>query len=82
MWIETCKHNLRGRIIWPKGSTLLTVVTLRDKLSPLWKSLDRWGVISLGNSFYEISFSSLEYVGVGRSVGYWNNQPGVFKLFA
>jgi hypothetical protein len=40
-----------------------------------------FGVISLGNSFYEISFSSLEYVGVGRSVGYWINQPGFFKAF-
>ncbi|MCI31740.1 DUF4283 domain protein, partial [Trifolium medium] len=45
--IDACKHNIHGRIIWPKGSTPLTVVALKDKLAPLWKDLARWGVASL-----------------------------------
>jgi len=32
MGIETCKHNLHARIIWPKGETPLTVFALREKL--------------------------------------------------
>ncbi|MCI75682.1 F-box family protein, partial [Trifolium medium] len=42
--LEKCKHNLHGRIIWPKGATPLTVVAVKNKLAPLWKDLDRWGV--------------------------------------
>jgi hypothetical protein len=39
--LETCKYNLQAQIIWPKGSTPLTVVALRTKLSSLWKDLNR-----------------------------------------
>ncbi|GAU38059.1 hypothetical protein TSUD_146170 [Trifolium subterraneum] len=28
--IDACKHNLHGRIIWPKGSTLLSVVVVKN----------------------------------------------------
>jgi len=31
--METCKHNLHARIIWPKGSTPLTVYALRNILA-------------------------------------------------
>ena len=41
--LTTCKNNLHGGIIWPKGSTPLTVVALRNKLAPIWKGLNRWG---------------------------------------
>ncbi len=27
--IEECKHNLHGRIVWPKGVTPLTVLALK-----------------------------------------------------
>ncbi|MCI82180.1 F-box family protein, partial [Trifolium medium] len=37
--IETCKHNLHGRVIWPKGSTPLRVDALREKLRTVWKVL-------------------------------------------
>lgn len=30
--IDSCKHNLHGRVIWPKGSPPLKVDALRDKL--------------------------------------------------
>jgi hypothetical protein len=30
--METCKHNLHGRVIWPKGSPPLKVDALRCKL--------------------------------------------------
>jgi len=31
--MDACKLNLHGRIIWPKGSTPLTVIALKAKLS-------------------------------------------------
>jgi hypothetical protein len=45
--LEACKHNLHGRILWPKGSTPLSVVALKAKLASIWKDLSRWGVISI-----------------------------------
>lgn len=41
--LEDCKHNLHGRVIWPKGSTPLTIDALKTKLVPFWKNLSRWG---------------------------------------
>jgi hypothetical protein len=46
--MDACKRNFHGRIIWSKGATLLTVVSLKNKLTPLWKDLAKQGVISLG----------------------------------
>jgi hypothetical protein len=80
--LDACKHNLHGRIIWPKGTTPLTVVALKQKLSMIWKDLSKWGVISLGKGFYEFTFSSLEDVKRVRSVPSWNLNPGLLKLFA
>jgi hypothetical protein len=80
--MEKCKHNLHGRIIWPKGSTPLSVVAVKNKLAPLWKDLSKWGVISLGKGYYEFVFSSLEDVRRVRSVASWSLNPGMLKLFA
>jgi hypothetical protein len=80
--VDACKHNLHGRIIWPKGSTPLTVGALKNKLSPLWKDLSKWGVSSLGRGFYEFVFSTLEDVRRVRSSASWNLNPGLLKLFA
>lgn len=80
--LEACKHNLHGRIIWPKGSTPLTVVDLKNKLSTLWKGFSKWGVSSLGKGYYEFVFSTLEDVRRVRSVASWNLNPGLLKLFA
>jgi hypothetical protein len=80
--LEACKHNLHGRILWPKGSTPLLVVALKTKLSQVWKNLSRWGVISLGKGFFEFTFSSLEDVKRVRYVPSWNLNPGLLKLFA
>ncbi|KAK2441919.1 hypothetical protein QL285_013152 [Trifolium repens] len=80
--LDVCKHNLHGRIIWPKGATPITVVALKEKLSTIWKNLSRWGIISLGRGYYEFTFSSLEDVKRVRSVPSWNINPGILKLFA
>jgi len=37
--MDTCKHNLHARVIWPKGSTPLTTFALRNKLTLMWKDL-------------------------------------------
>jgi hypothetical protein len=80
--LEACKHNLHGRVLWPKGSTPLSVGALKDKLALIWKDLSRWGIISLGKGFYEFTFSSLEDVRRVRSSPSWNINPGFLKLFA
>jgi len=80
--IETCKHNLHARIIWPKGATPLTVHSLREKLKGIWKSFGRWGISSIGKGFYELCFSSIEDARTARSVGSLNLNPGLLKLFA
>lgn len=80
--LEDCKHNLHGRIIWPKGSTPLTVVALRKKLSAAWKDLGRWGVSFIGKGYYEFCFSNVEDLRRVRSVGSWNLAPGLLRLFA
>ncbi|XP_058784901.1 uncharacterized protein LOC131659773 [Vicia villosa] len=79
--LESCKHNLHGRILWPKGSTPITVQQLKSKLQELWTSLPKWGVTSLGKGYYEFSFSSLEDVRRVRSSPAWNLNPGILKLF-
>lgn len=79
--VEACKHNLHGQIVWPKGSTPLKVAALKNKLSPLWKDLNKQGIMSLGKGFYEFSFSTLEEVRRVRSVASWNLQPGHLKSF-
>jgi hypothetical protein len=80
--MNACKHNLHGRIIWPKGTTPLTVVDLKKKLSVIWKDLSCWGITSLGKGYYEFCFSSLEDVRRVRSVVSWNINPSFLKLFA
>jgi hypothetical protein len=77
-----CKHNLHGRVIWPKGSPPLKVDALRYKLQSVWKDLGKWGITSLGKGFYELVFSKLEDVQKVRSAGAWNLNPGLLKLFA
>src|SRR4051812_43341218 len=79
--LESCKHNLHGRIIWPKGSTPITVQQLKTKLQTLWSSLPKWGITSLGKGFYEFSFANLEDVRRVRSSPAWNLNPGILKLF-
>jgi hypothetical protein len=80
--LDACKHNLHGRIVWPKGSTLLTVVALKEKLSMIWKGFSKWGIISLGKGYFEFTFSTLEDVRRVRSIPSWNINPGLLKLFA
>jgi len=80
--LVTCKHNLHGRVLWPKGSTLIFVENLRSKLSSIWKSIGVWGVTSNGRGFYEFSFSSVEDMRRVRLIGSRNLDPGFLKLFA
>lgn len=79
--LAACKHNLHGRIILPKGSSPINVEDLRAKLAGIWKSIGRWGITSIGKGFFELSFSSIEDLRRVRSVGTWNLNPGILKLF-
>ena len=79
--LDACKNNLHARVIWPKGSTPLTIVALKDKLKPVWKDLGPWGVTSIGQGFYVFVFSSIEDARRVRSVSSWFLNPGYLKLF-
>ncbi|AET05378.1 DUF4283 domain protein [Medicago truncatula] len=79
--LETCKHNLHGRVISPKGVQPLTVVALKNRLSTLWKSIGRWGVTSVDKGYYEFVFSSVENVRRVRAINSWDLNPGFLKLF-
>jgi len=67
--LETCKNNIHARVIWPKGSTPLSTVVVREKLQPLWKNLGCWGITSIGKGYFEFCFSSLEDAKSVRMVG-------------
>jgi len=79
--MDTYEHNLHARIIWTKGLTPLTILTLRTKLQSLLKDLSLWGVSYFGKGFYEFTFSCLEDDKSVRSVSSWNLNPGILKLF-
>ena len=79
--LKDCKHNLQGRVIWPKGTAPVSLESLKIRLTTLWKSLGRWGIISLGKGCYEFVFSSVEDLRSVRSVGSWNLSSGILKLF-
>lgn len=52
--VEACKHNLRERVVWSNESSPLTIVSLRHKLSKLWKSIGKCGITSFGKVFFRI----------------------------
>lgn len=79
--MDACKLNLHGRIIWPKGSTPLTVVALKTKLSQYLKGLSVWGMQFIGRGYYEFTFTTLEDVRRVRFAASWNLNPGFLKLF-
>ncbi|KAI5394531.1 hypothetical protein KIW84_061251 [Lathyrus oleraceus] len=78
--IDSCKHDSHGYIVWPKGSTPLTVVSLKNKLTPLWKELEKLGVFSFGKSLYEFYFVSLKDVISVISVASWSLNLSTFSL--
>ncbi|XP_058742479.1 uncharacterized protein LOC131614970 [Vicia villosa] len=80
--LDECKNNLHGRVLWPKGSTPLTVVALRKKLSSLWPNVKNWGVLSLGRGYYEFTFANAEDMRSVRASGSISLSPGSLKLFA
>ncbi|XP_045831167.1 uncharacterized protein LOC123922495 [Trifolium pratense] len=65
-----------------KGDLPFTLHDLRAKLTNIWKPLGRWGIVSLGNGFYEFKFSSIEDLRSVRAVSSWSLKPGFLKLFA
>ncbi|XP_058768636.1 uncharacterized protein LOC131642405 [Vicia villosa] len=58
--ITECKNNLHGRVLWPKGSSPLTVAALKEKLSTSWSEVKNWGMLSLGKGYYEFTFATTE----------------------
>ncbi|XP_058746266.1 uncharacterized protein LOC131619153 [Vicia villosa] len=80
--LNDCKNNLHGRVLWPKGSSPLTVAAIRVKLASLWSDVKHWGILSLGKGFYELTFSCAEDMRRVRASGAINLNPGMLKLFA
>lgn len=79
--VESCKHNLHGRIVWPKGNTSLIVVGLHNKLSTLWKSIGKWGVTSLVKGYFKFSLSTIKDVIRVIARSSWNLSPVYLKPF-
>lgn len=79
--LEACRHNLHGRILWPKGSSPTTVVRIRGKLASQRPFIAKWGITSLQKGFHEFTFSSLEDAYIVRSIRSWNLNPSILKLF-
>jgi len=79
--LDCCKYNLHARVIWPKGATPLTAMTVKEKLKPAWKDLSPWEVTSIGKGYYEFVFTSIEDARRVRSVNSWLLNPGILKLF-
>lgn len=40
--LEARKHNLHGKNLWPKGSTMIILATIRAKLTTQWLSIAKW----------------------------------------
>ncbi|CAI8609389.1 unnamed protein product [Vicia faba] len=59
--LDKCKNNLHGRMLWPKGSSPLTVVVLRDKLYRIWPDVKNWGCPIVGKREDFVFFSDIEY---------------------
>jgi len=57
--IDACKLNLHGRVIWLKCAIPLTVIALKNKLTPFCKDLSKWGITSLSKGYYKFVFSTL-----------------------
>ncbi|XP_058783904.1 uncharacterized protein LOC131658651 [Vicia villosa] len=80
--IAECKNNLHGRVLWPKGSSPLTVAALKEKLSKSWSEVKNWGMLSLGKGYYEFTFANTEDMQKVRACGSISLNPGSLKLFA
>ncbi|CAI8600031.1 unnamed protein product [Vicia faba] len=80
--LNESENNLHGRVLWPKGSTPLTVAAIRVKLSKIWPEVKNWGMLFLGKGYYELTFSSAEDMRRVRAPGSINLSPGTMKLFA
>lgn len=80
--VEDFKYYLHIHVVWSKWSIPLTVNALKNKTSPMWKGISKWGIILLGKWLYEFSFTSLEDVGWDRSSPSRNLDPGYLNLFA
>lgn len=39
--LQACKHNLHGRIVWPRGSTPAIVASIRETLLSQWSFLSK-----------------------------------------
>lgn len=79
--LDSCKNNLHGRFLLPKGSAPIKFQDLKSKLAKLWKPLGSWHMIPLGRGYYEFIFSSAEDLRCAWAVGSWNMNPGILRLY-
>lgn len=55
---------------------------LGSKLSKLWNPFGNWKMVPLGKGFFEFSFVSPEDLRCVWTIGSWNLNPGLMRLFA
>jgi len=77
--VEECRSILRGRLILKKGEKPPTTKQLHETLTPLWK-INNWKIATLGKSFFEFEFSTMEELRSIWSTGSWNLKFGILRL--
>lgn len=78
--LESCKHNLIGRPILPKGSKPYKCVDLHRKLSTVWSFKQPCQLSPLGRGYYCLHFQNAEDQLHAWTVGSKQLNPGSMKL--
>ncbi|KAK2362745.1 hypothetical protein QL285_087780 [Trifolium repens] len=78
--LANCNNYLHGRLVLSKGDKPLSSKDLREKLLQLWKHIDQWKMIPLGQGFFEFRFSCAADLRSVWSSGAWRLNPGLLRL--
>ncbi|KAK9285615.1 hypothetical protein L1049_024811 [Liquidambar formosana] len=74
------RTNVLGRILLPKGAKPLTVLDLKARLAPIWKTIGEWRLVPLGKGYFDIHFHCLEHMRKVWAGGNWNLNSGIFQI--
>ncbi|AES72172.1 DUF4283 domain protein [Medicago truncatula] len=80
--LSECQNVLYGRFTFPKGSSPVHLLDLKDKILKFWKTSASWSMAPLGNGYFEFVFTSLNDLCDVRSIGSSNLSPDFLSTFA
>jgi len=79
--ILDCQNVLYERFTLSKGSSLVRMLDLKERISKFWQTKGPWSMALLGKGYFEFVFSSLDDLSAVRSIGAWNLSPGFLRTF-